>query len=296
MAIQGQRPFRTIRPQTASHVDNFAIDDVSCLDYALLSLREACRVLPSLDQYYREKLERLLNFGQQLLQDLPVPADVAFKRLTQLRDWVLWFSAVTMEGGASDYVALSVLCQYYGVALSIEPIFPEIHSMFSALVAEPMVHIKKVVESQRLSEAVPTSVQIAETLMEAPIHILNEYQKTLLYWLSEYRNFYEPVAQHSNYSHSNDYVVTPTTDTYLTPPLLSPLPNGGAYVQQQNCNYFEPSGQQEPNIAPVLPSQEAGTGHTAGYLETPDQENETNQGYNFPVYPSGQSTLNDSWI
>ncbi|KAI5300583.1 hypothetical protein KEM56_002352 [Ascosphaera pollenicola] len=296
MVLQGQQPFRMIRPQTVSQVDNVTISDVACLDYTLLALRGSCRLLPSSDHHHLEKLQCLLEYGQQLLQDLPLPPDVAFKRLLQLRDWILWYSAVTVESSGNDYIALAVLSQFYCLALSIEPIFPEIDAMFSASVVEPIVHIKKMVESQRLSEPVPASMQVATALMEAPCHVLNEYQKTLIYWLSEYRTLYEPVAQSASFTQPSSYVVTPTTDTYLTPPLLSPLPTGTPFVQNQACNHFDPTGHSELIMQQALPSQEAGTAYTPGYLETPDQEGENSHGYTFPVYPPSHSVLHDQWI
>ncbi|KAI5286886.1 hypothetical protein KEM54_006424 [Ascosphaera aggregata] len=292
MFIQGQRPFRTVRPQVVSPLETLAVGDVACLNHMLLSLRESCRRLPSLNQYYRDKLEGLSSFAQQLLEDLPLPPEIAFKRLTQLREWIFWYAAVTVQNSGDDYVALSVLCQFYCVALAVEPVIPEIDAMFSALVVEAMDHIKKMIDSHKYSAPLSTPIQIVETLMEAPIHVLNEYQKSLFHWLSEYRNYYESSAHPANYAHSDPCIVSPTTDTYLTPPLLSPISTALSYTQQQACCYLEAPG----SISQVLPHQGTTVNHTAAYLETPEQENETHQGYNLPIYSSATTALHDTWL
>ncbi|KAI5293551.1 hypothetical protein KEM52_005429, partial [Ascosphaera acerosa] len=193
MFVQGQRPFRVVRTHSVSPLEAFAIDDCACLNQVLVALHCICHDSPALDHYYRERLEGLLPFAQQLLQGLPQPPEAAFKRLVQLRECVLWNAAVTIESGSDSLVAWAVLCQFYCVALAAEPVFPEIDAMFSALVVEAMDHVKKMIEAQRVNSSVLQP--LVATLMESPSQVLYEYQKSLLHWLSEYRAYCEPVTQ-----------------------------------------------------------------------------------------------------
>ncbi|KAI5309982.1 hypothetical protein KEM55_001998, partial [Ascosphaera atra] len=284
--VQSQRPFRTME----APLDSVAqLPDVQRLMYVLRSLQMAHqKLLPLQNDFYHHKLEILIEFVQALLRDLPtLRFEGTFSRFLQLKEWVFWYPPMILDKNEPDVLALAVLSQFYCVALTVEPMFPDFGASFSTLVVEPLDQITKLLSMRREMEPHSAYLQVAWSLMEVPMQVLDQYQKALLHWLSKFRDTYsDPVDHAATYAVSNPYVATSNANTYLTPPRLSPGPLPVEYRSQQPVSMVEPAGL-DSSIPPpqTLPLPVASPGDDA-YLAAQEPERQYSLGFSPSVYPA----------
>ncbi|WEW54673.1 hypothetical protein PRK78_000095 [Emydomyces testavorans] len=231
--MESQRAFRSARtPMTPTYpgtVSQFHNEDIIRLDRMLSSLQNIHQRV-SHNQEHLRRITDLLSFAHRLRKDLPVQSpEKAFERLQPLRTWLFWLPPTMLRGGDSDLGALAILSQFFGLALAIEPIFPEFGgSYLGSMSVAPIEDIRKKLYHQRAMNPFATDVLLALNLMELPGEIVHEYRNRLQWSPRASLDAYSS-GSHSPYQSlpTPHLPPTPTTaahyPTYTTSPLHSPL-------------------------------------------------------------------------
>ncbi|EEH34258.2 hypothetical protein PAAG_05307 [Paracoccidioides lutzii Pb01] len=229
--MDNQRAFRSARtPTYPGAMDQFQDEDLLRLDRILGTLLNIHQRLSHNQEHY-ERVTDLLHFVQRLRDDLPVQSpDTAFERLQPLRTWLFWLPPTMLRGGETDLGALAVLSQFFGVALALEPIFPEIGgSYLGTMSVLPIEDIRRILHARKASQPFAPEVQLALSLMELPCEIVAEYRGRLQWPPRSSLDAYSP-SSHNPY-HELPNLHLPSTSpssgsgysAYTTSPLHSPL-------------------------------------------------------------------------
>ncbi|ODH24713.1 hypothetical protein ACO22_05269 [Paracoccidioides brasiliensis] len=232
--MDNQRAFRSARtPATPTYpgaLDQFQNEDLLRLDRILGTLLNIHQRLSHNQEHY-ERVTDLLHFVQRLRDDMPVQSpDTAFERLQPLRTWLFWLPPTMLRGGESDLGALAVLSQFFGVALALEPIFPEIGgSYLGTMSVLPIEDIRRILHARKASQPFAPEIQLALSLMELPCEIVAEYRGRLQWPPRSSFDAYSP-SSHNPY-HELPNLHLPSTSpssgsgysAYTTSPLHSPL-------------------------------------------------------------------------
>ncbi|OAX78570.1 hypothetical protein ACJ72_07121 [Emergomyces africanus] len=232
--MDSQRAFRSARtPVTPSYpgaMGQFQDEDLMRLDRVLGSLLNIHQRLSHNQEHY-QRVTDLLHFVQQLRDDMPVQSpDRAFERLQPLRTWLFWLPPALLRGGETDLGALAVLSQFFGVALALEPIFPEIGGSYLGTMAVlPIEDIRRILHSRKSSQPFAPEIQLALSLMELPCEIVAEYRSRLQWSPRSSFDTYSP-GSHSPYQGLPNLHLSSTSPStgsgysaYTTSPLHSPL-------------------------------------------------------------------------
>jgi hypothetical protein len=169
-----------------------------------------------------------------------------------------------LRGVETDLSALAILSQFYGVALALEPIFPEIGGSYLASMAViPIEEIRRILYHKRAAQPFAPEVQRAVSLVDLPSEIVAEYRSHLQWSPRTSIDAYSP-ASHSPYppppplSHPYISTTSPTTTagypTYTASPLHSPLTPAVVGSPYHIPTILEP--RREPQIytaSPTLP-------------------------------------------
>ncbi|KAK2813783.1 hypothetical protein FQN50_000183 [Emmonsiellopsis sp. PD_5] len=232
--MENQRAFRSARtpitPTYPGALGQFQDEDLMRLDRVCATLLNIHQRLTHNQEHY-QRVTDLLHFVQRLRDDLPIQSpDQAFERLQPLRTWLFWLPPAMLRGGETDLGALAVLSQFFGVALALEPIFPEIGGSYLATMAVlPIEDIRRILHGRKTSQPFAPEVQLALSLMELPCEIVNEY-RSRLHWSP--RNSFDTYSSdsHSPYHALHNIHLPSTSPTsasgytaYTTSPLHSPL-------------------------------------------------------------------------
>jgi hypothetical protein len=189
--LEGQRAFRTFGaamiPGYLGNADRFQDDNLQKIDGALADLH-AIRERVQHNGEYHDKVTDLLGFVQQLRNDLPIQSpERAFERLQSLRMWLFWLPTKMLRGGEADLCALAVLAQFFGTALLLEHIFPEIEgSYLGCMAVAPLEDIDGIVLSRKAAHPYSPDVQLADALMDFPRRIVTDY-KNCVHWAQQIR-------------------------------------------------------------------------------------------------------------
>ncbi|KAI1914135.1 hypothetical protein LOZ53_006777 [Ophidiomyces ophidiicola] len=231
--MESQRAFRSARtPMTPTYpgdIGQFHNEDIMRLDRILASLQNIHQRISHNQEHYR-RITDLLNFAHRLREDLPIQSpEKAFERLQPLRTWLFWLPPTMLRGGDSDLGALAVLSQFFGLALALEPIFPEFGgSYLGTMSVTPIEDIRRILYHRRATNPFAPDVPLALTLMELPGEIVAEYRSRLQWSPRTSLDAYSP-GSHSPYQSlpTPHLPPTPTTaahyPTYTNSPLHSPL-------------------------------------------------------------------------
>src|SRR5436190_3359416 len=174
--MDSQRAFRSARtPVTPAYpgpTGQFQDEDLVRLDRICATLPNILQRISHNQEHYH-RLTDLLRFVQQLREDFPVQSpDKAFERLQPLRTWLFWLPPAMLRGGETDLGALAVLSQFFGVALALEPIFPEIGgSYLGTMSVLPIEDIRRILQARKASQPFAPEIQLALSLMELPCNI-----------------------------------------------------------------------------------------------------------------------------
>ncbi|KMQ46430.1 Zn(2)-C6 fungal-type DNA-binding domain [Trichophyton rubrum] len=186
-----------------------------------------------------EWITDLLAFTQRLRDELPVQSpEKAFERLQPLRIWLFWLPSAMLRGGETDLGALSVLSQFFGVALALEPLFPEFGgSYLGSMAVNPIEEIRRILYHRRAANPFAPEIQLALSLMDLPAETVAEY-RSRLQWSPRSSFDGYPTGSHSPYHHAlptphlphlpatSAAMVSSTTTAYpayTTSPLHSPM-------------------------------------------------------------------------
>ncbi|EER26884.1 Fungal Zn binuclear cluster domain containing protein [Coccidioides posadasii C735 delta SOWgp] len=231
--MDSQRAFRSARsPLTPTYpggMAQFHNDDIMRFDRILASLQNIHQRVSHNQEHYR-RITDLLSFAHRLREDLPVQSpEKAFERLQPLRTWLFWLPPTMLRGGDTDLGALAVLSQFFGLALALEPIFPEFGgSYLGSMSVTPIEDIRKILYHRRATNPFAPEVPLALSLMELPGEIVAEYRSRLQWSPRASLDAYSS-GSHSPYQSlpTPHLPPTPTTashyPTYTTSPLHSPL-------------------------------------------------------------------------
>ncbi|KAK4961720.1 hypothetical protein LTR10_002211 [Elasticomyces elasticus] len=133
--------------------------------YALQSLQST---LPGheLELHY---INQLLVYIQQLqgLNPARTP-DEQFNYLYQLRKWLFWIPVSLLQRQSGQGSALLTLAHFYAVALSLEPLFPDLGSSFCSATALPPLEAIIAVTSQMQTEHMNAASAEIASLMQYP--------------------------------------------------------------------------------------------------------------------------------
>lgn len=233
--MDNQRGFRSARtpvtptyPGALGHVHE---EDLIRLDRMYGTLQNILQRFPLSQEHY-QRISDLLVFVQRLRNEIPAQTpDIAFDRLQPLRTWLFWLPPAMLRGSEMDLGALAVLSLYFGVALALEPLSPEIGgSYLASMAATPIEEVRRIVHARKASEPYSHDVQIACSMIELPCEILNEYRHQQQ-WSSPRASFdaYSS-GSHSPYhavSNAHLQATSPSSTSgysaYTTSPLHSPL-------------------------------------------------------------------------
>lgn len=260
--LEGQKAFRT---ENVPLISGYPGCGNQYQDEDLVRFDRTCATLQNMQQRishnreYCDRITDLLGFVQRLRKDLPIQSpEEAFERLQPLRRWVFWLPSAMLRGGDTDLGALAVLAQYFGIALALEPLLPNLGGPYlGSISAGPIEDIQRILLERKAAEPFSPQVQLAVALLDLPCDIVAEY-RSRLQW-SSYS--YSPV--HSPYHGVQDFQVassSSTTSAYMaytspihSPPALavpgSPYHLTSSYGQRQASNNFytaSPSIQSEP--------------------------------------------------
>lgn len=263
--LDSQRSLRTARtPSTPSYpgsMGHFQDEDLIRLDHATAVLQNILQRISHNQEHY-QRIADLLTFVRRLRDDLPLQSpDQAFERLQTLRAWLFWLPPAMLRGGDTDLGALAVLSQFFGVALALEPLFPEIGGAYlGSMAVLPIEDIRRILLARKASHPFAPDVQLAVSLMELPCEIVAEYRG---------RQQWSPRRSAEHYSPSpiSPYLPLPSlqppsatsthsgVSTFTTSPLHSPASapvSGSPYTRAAG---FEPRrhSQQVYIASPTFP-------------------------------------------
>lgn len=266
--LEGQRTLRSARtpvtPNFPGAMSEIRSEDIVRIDQAYAALETIQQRVSHIEEHFTRVTE-LLSFLQQLREDLPLQApEEAFERLQRLRAWLFWLPPTMLRSGESDLGALAILSQFFGIALALEPLFPEIGGAYLGTMAVPPIEeIQRMLLTRKASQPYDTGVEMALNLIQQPCEIVLEYKNRLQWSASNVDSYHS--APHSPYALPNLQLASPPDpagfSTYGTSPIRSPanlavpgspyhLPgsSGLGSRRQSHHQYLEPS----PMLSPEL--------------------------------------------
>lgn len=226
--MDGQRAFRSARtpitPTYPASIGQWQNEDLIRLDRVIASLQNIHQRISHNQEHFR-RISDLLAFTQRLREDLPVQSpEGAFERLQPLRTWLFWLPPAMLRGGDTELGAVAVLSQFYGVALALEPIFPEFGgSYLGSMAVTPIEEIRRILYHRKTTNPFAPEIQLALTLMDLPAEIVAEYRSRLQWSPRQSFDGYS-TGSHSPYHHNLPHPHLPSTSAaYTSSPLHSPL-------------------------------------------------------------------------
>lgn len=225
--LEGQKAFRSESvPMLSGYPgcgNQFQDEDLVRLEHACATLQNMQQRISHNQEHY-QRITDLLGFVQRLREDLPIQSpEEAFERLQPLRTWLFWLPPAMLRGGETDLGALAVLAQFFGIALALEPLFPDLGGPYlSSMSAGPIEDIHRILLARKAAEPFSPQVQLAVSLMDLPCDIVAEY-RSRLQWSS-----YPYSPAHSPYHGVQDFQVasssSSTASAYVayTSPIHSP--------------------------------------------------------------------------
>jgi hypothetical protein len=249
--LESQRALRTARtpssPTYPGTMGHFQDEDLIRLDHASAVLQSILQRISHNQEHY-QRIADLLTFVRRLRDDLPLQTpDQAFERLQTLRSWLFWLPPAMLRGGDTDLGALAVLSQFFGVALALEPLFPEIGGAYlGSMAVLPIEEIRRILLARKASHPYAPDVQLAVSLMELPCDIVAEYRNRVQWAARRSVDHYSPspLSPYLPLPSLQPPSATSTTSsgisTYTTSPIHSPASapvTGSPYTRS---NAFEP--------------------------------------------------------
>src|SRR5579871_420657 len=98
-------------------------------------------------------VEQLNGYIHRLRTSNPAQSpEEQFNQLYALRKWLFWVPVTLLSARKGDVWTLLVLAHYYGTALSLEPLFPDIGSSFlGTLALHPLEEIVRIINTIQTS-------------------------------------------------------------------------------------------------------------------------------------------------
>jgi hypothetical protein len=135
-------------------------------------------------------LDRLRSSGQAQ------SPEEQFNQLYALRKWLFWVPISLLAAKRGDVNVLVVLAHFYATALALEPMFPDVASVFVAdLSLRPLEDILQVVQAYQ-DPRFDTRMQTMSYLVQFPIDIVSSY-RTRREWARQQMTNVSPIQQPS---------------------------------------------------------------------------------------------------
>jgi hypothetical protein len=228
-SLESQRIYRTggvtMSPSYSPSMNRFQEEDLARLDRACTSLENIQERLKHNQEHYN-RISDLLSFVRRLRADFPLQApEKAFERLQPLRTWLFWLPTEMLRGREDDLSALAVLAQFFGMALVLEPLFPEIEGLYlGGMAVSPIEDIERILLSRKATLPFVPEVQSAVALMDFPRNVVAEYKGRLQWSPLHQMNHFPPTIYHGLPDLQLVSPASSTTSTYTTyaSPIHSP--------------------------------------------------------------------------
>ena len=228
-SLESQRIYRTggvtMSPSYSPSMNRFQEEDLARLDRACTSLENTQERLKHNQEHYN-RISDLLSFVRRLRADFPLQApEKAFERLQPLRTWLFWLPTEMLRGREDDLSALAVLAQFFGMALVLEPLFPEIEGLYlGGMAVSPIEDIERILLSRKATLPFVPEVQSAVALMDFPRNVVAEYKGRLQWSPLHQMNHFPPTIYQGLPDLQLVSPASSTTSTYTTyaSPIHSP--------------------------------------------------------------------------
>jgi hypothetical protein len=249
-SIAGARtPVTPNFPQTQPRTE-----DLARLDQATAALHDLRgRLTNSVE--LSDLISRLLLFLQELRRDFPLQApEEAFERLQELRQWLFWLPSALFRPEESDLGAMAVLSHFFGVALALDPLFPEIGGSYLGSMSVTQIEdMQRVLLARRAAHPQETGVMTALSLMEVPLRTVSSYKAKQQFLAQRPSSYHGP--PHSPYAASISQAASSPE------PISHPL-----YAQSP----MQSPGTHTSSGSPYLTSGSGGSGarRSSGYFDT----------------------------
>jgi hypothetical protein len=126
----------------------------------------------------------------------PQTPEEQFNQLYALRKWLFWVPISLLAAKRGDINVLVVLAHFYATALALEPMFPDVASVFVAdLSLQPLEDIARVVQTYQ-DPRFDSRMQTMSYLIQFPIDMLATY-KTRREWTRQQTTNMSPLQQPS---------------------------------------------------------------------------------------------------
>ena len=138
-------------------------------------------------------LDRLRSSSQ------PQSPEEQFNQLYALRKWLFWVPISLLAAKRGDVNVLVVLAHFYATALALEPMFPDVASVFVAdLSLRPLEEINNLVQGFQ-DPRYDSRLQTMSYLVQFPIDMVSSY-KTRREWSRQQMSSISPMQQQSAYA------------------------------------------------------------------------------------------------
>ncbi|KAF2785709.1 hypothetical protein K505DRAFT_368869 [Melanomma pulvis-pyrius CBS 109.77] len=155
------------------------------------------RLQPYLSRHEQEGkwVDQLRGYIERLRTSAPPQtAEEQFGQLYALRKWLFWVPISLLAARRGDVTVLVVLAHFYATALALEPMFPDIGSVFCANLAfgplEEIIHIVQGYQDPRYDQR----TQAVSYLVQFPGDIASSY-KTRRDWERQQAGEASPIQQ-----------------------------------------------------------------------------------------------------
>jgi hypothetical protein len=167
----------------------------------------------------------------------PQTPEEQFNQLYALRKWLFWVPISLLAAKRGDVNVLVVLAHFYATALALEPMFPDVASVFVAdLSLRPLEEINQLVQSFQ-DPRFDAHMQTMSYLVQFPVDMVSSY-KTRREWSRQQMSSISPMQQQSAYAlesmnldlenHIAQYSYGQSLSPAFAPSPLTFLPSGMA--------------------------------------------------------------------
>lgn len=154
------------------------------------------RLQPYLAAYEHEGkwVEQLNGYIHRLKTSNPAQSpEEQFNQLYALRKWLFWVPVTLLSARKGDVWTLLVLAHYYGAALTLEPLFPDIGSAFlGTLALHPLEEIVRIINTIQTSPNL--NYQAAVMMMDFPREAVSSF-KSRVEWKQQQQQDSIPSVQ-----------------------------------------------------------------------------------------------------
>jgi hypothetical protein len=145
-------------------------------------------------------VDQLKGYLDRLRSSSPAQSpEEQFNQLYALRKWLFWVPISLLAAKRGDIIVLVILAHFYATALALEPMFPDVASVFVAdLSLRPLEEITQLVQGFQAPQY-DSHVQTMSYLVRFPLDMATSY-KARREWTRQQSMAMTPMQQQSNYA------------------------------------------------------------------------------------------------